>query len=229
MKKFLFLLLAMFIALALVSPALAMPGNRVAKGEVTAINADGTITIQTLRQESIVVILPASYDASTLNIGDIVLVKGRFDSQGRLAAEWLRIPDDGWGDDEDEKEDKKPENPGQGKGKGKDKDKGNDDGDDDKQAFCDGQSTHPVAIRLSERYGVTTDWVMGYFCNGYGMGQIMLALKTAEISGADPETLLAERAEGKGWGKIWQQMKLIGKDRDAQSPPGWLKKGGPKK
>lgn len=224
MKKIFFVLIAAFLALGLVSPALAKPGNKVAKGEVTSINADGTITIQTLREETIVVVPPAGYDLSALSIGDILLVKGRFDSAGRLAAEWLKIPDDGWGDDEDEKdEDKKPGNSGQGKGKDKDKDKNKSD-DDDEQAFCEEGAAHPVAVRLAERYGVSTDWVMGYFCSGYGMGQIMLALKTAEISGADADALLAERAEGKGWGKIWQEMKLIGKDRDAQSPPGWLKK-----
>lgn len=233
MKKILFAFLAILVALTLVTPALAKPGNKVAKGEVTSINADGTITILTLRQQSIVVVPPTGYDITALVIGDIVLAKGRYDSENRLVAEWLKIPDDGWGEDANENEaddDKgKPENPGKGKDKdkGKPEDAGNDDDDADRQAFCDGSLVHPVATRLAERYGVTTEWVTGYYCQGYGMGQIMLALKTAEISGADPETLLAERAEGLGWGEIWQEMKLIGKDRDAKSPPGQLKKLNP--
>jgi hypothetical protein len=217
MKKIAFILLVMFLVLGLASPALAMPGNKVAKGEVTSINADGTITILTLRQESIIVVPPVRYDIATLNIGDIVLVKGRYDSQGRLTAEWLRIPDDGWGDDDDKG---KPENPGKGIGRDKDK-------SDDDKAFCESGDVHPMAARLAERYDVTADWVINYYCNGYGMGQIMLALKTAAISDTDADSLLAERAEGTGWGQIWQAMKLIGKDRDAKSPPGQLKKLNP--
>ena len=42
---------------------------------------------------------------------------------------------------------------------------------------------------------------MGYFCNGQGMGAIMLALKTSQLSGADPDSLLAMRAAGEGWGE----------------------------
>ena len=231
MKKTLFILIAACLALALVSPALAAPGTKVVKGEVTSINADGTITILTLRQQSIIVVPPPGYDlaAQQIEVGVIVLAKGRYDSTGRLAAEWLKIPDDGWGEDAYEQDDDdggKPENPGKGKGKDKDKNKPKDeaDDDDDMQAFCENGGTHPVAARLAERYGVTTDWVMGYYCNGYGMGQIMLALKTAQITGTDPENLLADRAEGTGWGEIWQALKLIGKDRDAHSPPGLLKK-----
>jgi len=221
MKKIAFILLAVFLVLGLASPALAMPGNKVAKGEVTSINTDGTITILTLRQESITVVPPARYDTANLSIGDIVLVKGRYDSQGRLAAEWLRIPDDGWGDDDDGKG--RPENPGRGIGRDKDKS----DDDDDAKAFCESGETHPMAARLAERYDVTADWVMEYYCNGYGMGQIMLALKTGTLSDASPASLLAERAEGIGWGQIWQSMKLIGKDRDAKSPPGQLKRPNP--
>jgi hypothetical protein len=233
MKKIVFVLIALFLTLSLVSPALAAPGNKVAKGEVTSINADGTITILTLRQQSIIVVPPAGYDLASLQIGDIVLVKGRYDSEGRLAAEWLKIPDDGWGEDANEQDDDdggKPENPGKGndKDKNKDKDKSDDEADDDdEKAFCESGGIHPVAARLAERYGVTTDWVMSYYCNGYGMGQIMLALKTSSLTDADPESLLAETAEGTGWGEIWQAMKLIGKDRDAKSPPGQLKKLNP--
>ena len=81
-----------------------------------------------------------------------------------------------------------------------------------------------MASALADKYGVTTDWVMGYFCDGFGMGAIMLALKTQEISGADAGELLAQRANGKGWGAIWQDLKLIGSERDIQTPPGLLNK-----
>jgi hypothetical protein len=70
------------------------------------------------------------------------------------------------------------------------------------------------------------EWVMEYFCDGYGMGQIMLALKTSELEGIEtnPDSLLAERANGVGWGNIWKNMGLIGSEREGHSPPGLLKK-----
>ena len=96
-------------------------------------------------------------------------------------------------------------------------------------AFCaDGrqEKPHPLAARLADRYGVTEGWVMEYFCGGYGMGQIMLALKTSEIEGidVDADTLLAERANGIGWGNIWKKLGLIGSEKDGHSPPGLRKK-----
>jgi len=85
---------------------------------------------------------------------------------------------------------------------------------------------HPFATKMAERYGVSEGWIMGYFCDGYGMGQIMLALKTGEIEGigADPEILLDERANGLGWGVIWKGLGLIGSEREGHSPPGLLKR-----
>jgi hypothetical protein len=65
---------------------------------------------------------------------------------------------------------------------------------------------------------------MGYFCNGQGMGAIMLALKTSQLTGADPASLLAMRAAGEGWGQIWQELGLIGSEKDIKAPPGQLKK-----
>ena len=88
------------------------------------------------------------------------------------------------------------------------------------------EKTHPLATKLAERYGVTEQWVMGYFCDGYGMGAIMLALKTSQIDGIDatPEALLTERSNGVGWGNIWKSIGLIGSERAGHSPPGLLKK-----
>ena len=76
---------------------------------------------------------------------------------------------------------------------------------------------------------------MDYFCDGYGMGQIMLALKTSQIEGleANADTLLSERANGIGWGVIWKELGLIGNEKDRHSPP-WIAEeepdhAGPKK
>ena len=70
---------------------------------------------------------------------------------------------------------------------------------------------------------MTEDWVMETFCDGYGMGAIMLVLKTRDLVGADHGELLAVRALGKGWGRIWKDLGLIGSEKDGHSPPGLLK------
>jgi len=207
MKKFVFSMLVALIALSLAAPVLAAPGNKVVKGEVTAINNNGTFSVTTAKGETILIKAPEGFDLSKLKTGDVVLVKGVLESDGSLAAEWIKIP----GPDDEAKDDaEKPE------------------GDKEPSAYCTGVKqgeVHPVATKLSEKYGVTADWVMGYFCDGYSMGAIMLALKTSQLNGSDPEVTLAQRADGKGWGEIWQEMKLIGSEKDVMTPPGLLKKG----
>jgi len=135
-------------------------------------------------------------------MGDEVVVKGQLQADGSIAADWVKLAA------EDGVDEESPEGS-----------KAND------SAYCTGdkqQEPHPMASALAEKFGVTTEWVMGYFCDGYGMGAIMLALKTHELTGADADTLLADRASGMGWGAIWKELKLIGSERDVQTPPGLL-------
>ncbi len=226
MKKLLILTLAFFVSFSLASPALAKPGNKVVKGPVTAINDDGTFAVLNGDDnELVLVVAPEGFDLSTLQVGDIVLVKGTLQDDGSLVAQWVKMPGNG-GEDDDEDEDAKDREEDE-----KERAEEAAESEDEPSAYCTGEKEgpHPMATRLAERYGVTTDWVMGYFCDGLGMGTIMLALKTSSINGASVDDLLAERAAGMGWGQIWKELNMIGSERDAFVPPGWLKKGGPKK
>jgi hypothetical protein len=160
--------------------------------------------------------VPDGFDLNSIQVGDSVLVKAVAGDGGSWQAQTIKQI--GRGSSADDADDDRPE------------------GSKDNSAFCaDGEQDkpHPLAARLSQRYGVTEQWVMDYFCDGYGMGAIMLALKTSELNGVDEdaETLLAERANGQGWGQIWQGLGLIGSDKEGHSPPGLLKKpdhAGPK-
>jgi len=170
-------------------------------GEVVAIDGE-TLTVHTTEGETFLVIVPDDFDISTLQVGDLVLVKGIVVEEGVIEAYSITLLGE---DDED------------------------DGGKAGNSAYCaEGKkdNPHPMALKLSERYGVTVEWVMGYFCDGYGMGAIMLALKTGEIEGfdIDPDALLAARAEGQGWGQIWKELGLIGNQKDGESPSGHLKK-----
>jgi hypothetical protein len=100
--------------------------------------------------------------------------------------------------------------------------------DEGVNAFCvDTDLVHPVGNRLATRYEVPYEQVMGWFCNGMGFGQIMLALHTARLTDAQPEYLLNRRAAGEGWGDIWQEAGLIGRGRKVAAgelrggPPAW--------
>ena len=77
---------------------------------------------------------------------------------------------------------------------------------------------HPVGSRLADVFEdvfeVDYDLVMRWFCEDeMGFGQIMLALTTAKVYGGNPADFLDRRAEGDGWGQIWQAEGLIGRGR----------------
>jgi hypothetical protein len=218
MKKILIsTIMVLMVALLAVGPASAQKGKININGEVTAVGTN-TLTIHSNKGETFVVTVPDGFDLNSIQVGDSVLVKAVAGDGGSWQAQTIKQIGRGISGDGDDDDD-------QSEGS-----KGN-------SAFCaDGkqEKPHPLAARMSERYGVTEQWVMDYFCDGYGMGAIMLALKTSELNGvdADAEILLAERANGQGWGQIWQGLGLIGSEKEGHSPPGLLKKpdhAGPKK
>jgi len=212
MKKMLVIsMLVLILTLLAAGPVFAQKGKVNINGEVTAVGTD-TLTILSKKGETFVVTVPEGFDTSSIQAGDSVLVKavaGEDDSW--LAQSIKQIGPKSEGDDQTES------------GKYN-------------SAFCadDKQDKpHPLATKLAERYGVDEEWVMEHFCAGHGMGAIMLAIKTSQFDevDVDPDTLLAERENGNGWGQIWQGHGLIGKEKEGHSPPGWLKRpehAGPK-
>src|SRR5512137_1816828 len=170
MKKTLLIsILVILVAGLAVTPAFAK--TSVIKGEITAIDSGAhTITVLTNRNQTIPVTAPDGLDLSKFVVGDEVIVKGQMQDDGSIAADWVKKVNPDEVDEEDAPEGSKAEN----------------------SAYCDPskkQQPHPMAAALAEKYDVTTEWVMGYFCDGFGMGQIMLALKTHQINGADADAL----------------------------------------
>lgn len=216
MKRFLIISMVVFtITLLAVGPAFAQKGKVNINGEVTAIDTN-TLTILSNKGETFVVTVPEGFDTSSIQVGDSVLVKavaGEDNSWMAQSIKQIGAGSSGGEGDDDSSE-----------------------GGKYNSAYCADdkqEKPHPLAAKLAERYDVDEEWVMKYFCAGHGMGAIMLALKTSEIDGIGvaPDALLAEREDGNGWGLIWQAHGLIGKEKDAHSPPGWLKRpdhAGPK-
>lgn len=226
MKRFfLTTILVFMLSVLVIGPASAQKGKVNIKGEVIAVGDDGTLTILSNKGETFVVTVPVTFYKSTIKKGDSVLIKAIAGDGGTWLAQSIKQVGNGNNDDD------KDEN------EADDKDQA--EGSKDNSAYCaDGkqEKPHPFAAKMAERYGVTEDWVMGYFCNGYGMGTIMLALRTSQIASqveglnADPDALLnALRDEstndnGIGWGNLWKDLGLIGNEKNGQSPPGLLKK-----
>lgn len=207
--------LVILIALVIVGPASAQKNKINIKGEVIAID-NGSLTVASNKGETYIIVIPADMDVSVIQVGDSVLVKATAGEGGAWVVESIKIA--GNGNDKANNDEEKSE------------------GFKDNSAFCaDGkqEKLHPLAPKIAERFGVSQEMVMDYFCEGYSIGAIMLAIKTSQLEGvtATSDDLLLNRAAGNAWGQIWKKLGLIGSEKEGHSPPGLLKKldhAGPK-
>jgi hypothetical protein len=71
-------------------------------------------------------------------------------------------------------------------------------GDEDKQ--------QPEAVTLSERYGVSYEEIMNWFCLNNGFGEIDLAYSLSQETEVPVEEIFAMRESGMGWGQIKQEL-----------------------
>jgi len=80
-------------------------------------------------------------------------------------------------------------------------------------AYCDGTSetNHPEGDKLAAEYGVEYTEIIGWFCKGYGFGEISHAYEISKLKDVLVEEVFDLRASGMGWGKIKQSYGLIGK------------------
>lgn len=228
-KSFVATILVIMLALLAVGPASAQKGKINIKGEVTDMRG-GTLTVESNKGETYVFTVPDGIDVSSIQVGDSVVVKASAGEGGAWFAESIKQVGGGSGNGNDDKNEVENENGNKGNEKDK---KEKPEGFKDNIAFCAEHKQvklHPLAPKIAERYGVTEEMVMGYFCEGYSIGAIMLAIKTSQLASqlegvtANPGDLLANRAAGNAWGQIWKGLGLIGSEKDGHSPPGLLKK-----
>ncbi|MFW6184969.1 MAG: FecR family protein, partial [Chloroflexota bacterium] len=85
---------------------------------------------------------------------------------------------------------------------------------------CTGADPHPEAVSLAERYDVSHEEIMSWFCAGYGFGEIEHAYALSAETEVPVEEIFDMRASGMGWGDIWQELGVLpdGPPDDA-SPP----------
>jgi hypothetical protein len=209
----------LILSLAVSGTAYAGKGGN-PKGTITAVDeGSGSFTLET-DSGAVTVYVPDGFDFSTIAVDMYVVVRGDWDGEEAIYAATVRetTPEDEAEDGDDDVEE--PE--------GDDDDAGDDAGDDDtadngnhQNVYCTGrkETAHPMATGLAETYGVGEGEVMNMFCEGYSIGEIMLALQTQQMNGSPAAESLAARAGGKGWGQIWKDAGLIG-NADAGTPPG---------
>jgi len=78
-------------------------------------------------------------------------------------------------------------------------------GAEDVEAICTGANPHPTGMTLAQRYGVTYEEIMGWFCQHFGFGEIDLAYGLSQETGIPVEEIFAMRSS-MGWGEIKQQL-----------------------
>jgi len=214
MKKISVILLIMFLfTLFFPGAVLAEKKSPIIKGDVISFDKDeGTILIST-EEGDIVVHVPPNFNFNNISIGSQVLAKVQQSQNGSVVADWIKEVNKGDDDLEIEEDGEEIEEKEGLEGKFN-------------SSYCSGEkeNDHPFAAAIAETYGTLVSDVMKYFCNGYGFGEIMLALQTHQVNGEEIVSMLVDRKSGHGWGQIWQEMDMIGNPDKAKSPPGQLKK-----
>ncbi|MCB2213886.1 hypothetical protein KQH50_00685 [bacterium] len=203
-KTLLSLFLVILIIATPVGSVLAQKNKLNLKAEITAIDGD-VLTVESNKGETFEIAAPAGFDLASLKVGDAVVIKAEPSEDEGWVAKTIKVV--GNGDDDIE----------------------NPDGFELNSAFCAEDKkteSHPLAGKIAERFGVSEEDVMTYYCQGFSIGEIMLAIKTSQMEGVDAsfEELLANREDGNAWGLIWQDMGLVGWEKNEKSPPGQLKK-----
>lgn len=179
------------------------------KGTITEIAEDDTWFTLATEDGPVTVFLPEGFVIESIAVDMYVVVRGDWDGEDVIYAITVRATTP---EAEAEEADDDDDDDGEGRGTFQ-------------NAFCTGQKdrAHPMAVGLGETYGADVGMVMTMFCNGFSIGEIMLALQTQQMTGTPPEQSLGLRQNGQGWGQIWQDAGLIGSAKHG-TPPGQVDK-----
>jgi hypothetical protein len=71
---------------------------------------------------------------------------------------------------------------------------------------CTGANPQPKGQKLADLYGVPYEEIMGWFCQGFGFGEIDLAYSLGVQTGTPVDQIFAMKSSGLGWGEIKKQL-----------------------
>lgn len=75
----------------------------------------------------------------------------------------------------------------------------------DPETSCSVLDPHPMAVSMAEKFEVSYDQIMTWYCDGYAFSDILLALETNELVDQSTEELLG-LLETRTWEEIWQDL-----------------------
>lgn len=73
---------------------------------------------------------------------------------------------------------------------------------------CPQQDPHPLGSSIADKFSVSYDEVMNWYCDGYLFEDILLALQTSQLSDATPEELFTQ-LETNSWEEIWAELDIV--------------------
>jgi hypothetical protein len=76
--------------------------------------------------------------------------------------------------------------------------------------LCTGAQPHPTGSRLAFQYGVPYEEIMGWFCQGFGFGEIDRAYSLSLQYNRLAADIFAMKSSGMGWGQIKKQLQETG-------------------
>jgi hypothetical protein len=198
-------MLVLLMALMTFSSVAAQKDKLNIKGEVISFEGN-VLMVLSNKGETVEIVIPEGFTMPELAAGDSVLVKATAGEEGEWIAGTVKVVGQQNTEQVQETNEYQFNN-----------------------AYCvEGKkdTNHPLAAKIAERYEVSEDLVMTYYCQGYSIGEIMLAIKTSQMEGVEmtPEEILDNLESNDAWGLLWQDMGLIGWEKNGKSPPGQLKK-----
>ncbi|MCK4490804.1 MAG: hypothetical protein KAU23_11110 [Anaerolineales bacterium] len=204
------LVAALLMALLTAGTVLAAEGDEITiAGSVLEINEEeGTLLIdvdgdETTLEDQFIVYVGANFKFDSVAVGDLIEVTGIEGEDGSITVTELKIQE-----------------------RIKDQIKSQDGEGDAYFCAIDTDKAHPIAEKIALTYGLPYETILGLLCaeNPVSLGQIMLALQTAALTGEDFTTYLTGDMDEFHWGQIWQEFDIKGKP-DKGIPPGEIQKG----
>ena len=70
---------------------------------------------------------------------------------------------------------------------------------------CSTLNPHPLAVSMEEKFEVSYDEIMTWYCDGYAFSDILLALETEKLVDLSAPALLS-RLRNRSWEVIWDEL-----------------------
>ena len=70
---------------------------------------------------------------------------------------------------------------------------------------CSTLNPHPIAQGMEQKFDVSYDEVMTWYCSGYAFSDILLALETSDLADV-PVLDLLPLTENQSWNEIWDDL-----------------------